>query len=94
MNIGLAIVMIFIEQPHIALTKIATMIETGFVAKTGNAGWTPTLTWRYQCHDERPLNPINPVVRRFTNEIQPHSDAMVPLTKRLKGAKQLLRLRF
>jgi len=37
MNIGLAIVMIFIEQPHIALSKIAGMIETGFVAKTGNA---------------------------------------------------------
>ncbi|MDO8183338.1 Na+/H+ antiporter NhaC, partial [Lactiplantibacillus plantarum] len=38
MNIRLAIVMIFIEHPHSALPKIATMIETGFVAKTGNAG--------------------------------------------------------
>ncbi|AVK61648.1 Na+/H+ antiporter NhaC [Lactobacillus sp. CBA3605] len=38
LNIGLAIVMLFIEQPHTPLTKVAGMIETGFVAKTGNAG--------------------------------------------------------
>jgi len=38
MNITLAIVMIFIEHPHIAISKIATMVETGFVAKTGNVG--------------------------------------------------------
>jgi len=38
MNITLAIVMIFIQNPHTPLIKIATMIETGFVSKTGNAG--------------------------------------------------------
>ena len=38
MNIGLAIVMIFIENPQTPISKIATMIESGFVAKTGNAG--------------------------------------------------------
>ncbi|ETY75606.1 sodium:proton antiporter [Lactiplantibacillus fabifermentans T30PCM01] len=38
MNIGLAIVMIFIENPRTPISKIATMIESGFVAKTGNAG--------------------------------------------------------
>jgi len=37
LNIGVAIVMIFIEQPKTSVTSLATTIETGFVSKTGNA---------------------------------------------------------
>ncbi len=36
LNIFVSIVMIFIETPHFAISKLATLIESGFVAKTGN----------------------------------------------------------
>ncbi|HJE45478.1 Na+/H+ antiporter NhaC [Levilactobacillus namurensis] len=38
LNIGVAIVMIFIEQPKTSLSGLAATIESGFVSKTGNAG--------------------------------------------------------
>lgn len=88
MNIGLAIVMIFIEQPHIALTKIATMIETGFVAKTGNAGVDALLS---RGGISAMMSTVSLILLTLSlggllmkfNLIQ---TAMVPLTKRLKGA--------
>jgi NhaC family Na+:H+ antiporter len=36
LNILVSIVMIFVETPHFAISKLATLIESGFVAKTGN----------------------------------------------------------
>ncbi|HJA46941.1 MAG TPA: Na+/H+ antiporter NhaC [Candidatus Limosilactobacillus excrementigallinarum] len=36
LNIFVSIVMIFIETPNFAISKLATLIESGFVAKTGN----------------------------------------------------------
>lgn len=36
LNIGFAIVMIFIERPQTSLASLATTIESGFVSKTGN----------------------------------------------------------
>lgn len=36
LNIFVSIVMIFIETPGFAISKLATLIESGFVAKTGN----------------------------------------------------------
>lgn len=35
-NIGVSVVMIFIEHPSISVKQIASVIETGFVSKTGN----------------------------------------------------------
>lgn len=36
LNILVSIVMIFVETPGFAISKLATLIESGFVAKTGN----------------------------------------------------------
>lgn len=36
LNILVSIVMIFVETPRFAISKLATLIESGFVAKTGN----------------------------------------------------------
>lgn len=36
LNIAVSVVMIFISNPHIKLAKLATLIESGFVSKTGN----------------------------------------------------------
>lgn len=36
LNIFVSIVMIFVETPSFAISKLATLIESGFVAKTGN----------------------------------------------------------
>lgn len=36
LNILISIVMIFVETPRFAISKLATLIESGFVAKTGN----------------------------------------------------------
>ncbi len=36
MNIAVAVGMIFIQDPQTSLNGLATVIESGFVAKTGN----------------------------------------------------------
>jgi NhaC family Na+:H+ antiporter len=87
MNIGLAIVMIFIQQPHIAIAKIATMIESGFVAKTGNASVDALLS---RGGISAMMSTVSLILLTLSlggllmkfNLIQ---TAMVPLTKRLKG---------
>nr|WP_137627340.1 Na+/H+ antiporter NhaC [Lactiplantibacillus daowaiensis] len=87
MNIGLAIVMIFIEQPHTALSQIATWIETGFVAKTGNAGVDQLLS---RGGISAMMGTVSLILLTLSlggllmkfNLIQ---TAMVPLAKRLNG---------
>ncbi|WP_416353987.1 Na+/H+ antiporter NhaC [Agrilactobacillus fermenti] len=37
LNIGVTIVMIFGHQPNFSIKRLATLLESGFVAKTGNA---------------------------------------------------------
>jgi Na+/H+ antiporter len=41
LNVGVAIVMIFVEQPKTSLSGLATTIESGFVSKTGTPVSTP-----------------------------------------------------
>ena len=36
LNIGVSLVMLLIEHPSLKLTKISSIIETGFISKTGN----------------------------------------------------------
>ena len=43
-NIVVSVLMVFIEQPKMQISKIATIIESGFVAKTGNASVDALLT--------------------------------------------------
>ncbi|MDA5390191.1 Na+/H+ antiporter NhaC [Loigolactobacillus backii] len=44
LNIFVSVLMIFIEQPSMSLKKIAAIIETGFVAKSGNTDVDMLLT--------------------------------------------------
>lgn len=44
LNIMVSIVMIFIETPHMPISKVATLIESGFVSKTGNQAVDTLLT--------------------------------------------------
>lgn len=44
LNIGVTIVMIFVQVPHMTVPKIAGFIENGFVSKTGNANVDALLT--------------------------------------------------
>lgn len=86
-NIGWAIGMLYVEQPHIAVAKIATMIESGFVAKTGNASVDALLSRGGISAMMGTVSLIlltlalGGLLMRF-NLIQ---TAMVPLAKRLKG---------
>ncbi|MFC6201096.1 Na+/H+ antiporter NhaC [Lactiplantibacillus nangangensis] len=88
MNITLAIVMIFVQNPHTPLTKIATMIETGFVSKTGNASVDQLLSRGGISAMMGTVSLIlltlslGGLLMRF-NLIQ---TAMVPLAKRLQNA--------
>lgn len=43
-NIVVSVLMVFIEQPQTQVSKIATIIESGFVSKTGNASVDALLT--------------------------------------------------
>lgn len=88
MNITLAIVMIFIQNPRTPLIKIANMIETGFVSKTGNAGVDQLLSRGGISAMMGTVSLIlltlslGGLLMRF-NLIQ---TAMVPLAKRLQSA--------
>lgn len=44
LNIVLSTIMIFINNPHLAIAKFATLIESGFVSKTGNKAVDALLT--------------------------------------------------
>lgn len=88
MNIALAIFMIFSQNPRTPLVKIATMIETGFVSKTGNAGVDQLLSRGGISAMMGTVSLIlltlslGGLLMRF-NLIQ---TAMVPLAKRLQSA--------
>ncbi|KRK45978.1 Na+/H+ antiporter NhaC [Dellaglioa algida] len=43
-NIGVSLVMLFIQKPHTSLQSIAALIQSGFVSKTGNANVDMLLT--------------------------------------------------
>ncbi|MFC6206591.1 Na+/H+ antiporter NhaC [Levilactobacillus tongjiangensis] len=91
-NIGLAIVMIFIEKPSTSLSSIATMIESGFVSKTGNASVDALLT---RGGISAMMSTVSLIILTLTlggllmkfNIIQ---TAMVPLAKRLKSSGSLV----
>lgn len=88
LNIGLAIGMLIIQQPHIQIAKIATMIESGFVAKTGNASVDALLS---RGGISAMMGTVSLILLTLAlggllmkfNLIQ---TAMVPLAKRLNGA--------
>ncbi|KRN94173.1 Na+ H+ antiporter [Pediococcus stilesii] len=44
MNIGVSVIFVFISTPKITLSQIASIIESGFVSKTGNASVDQLLT--------------------------------------------------
>ncbi|KRN02985.1 Na+ H+ antiporter [Levilactobacillus senmaizukei DSM 21775 = NBRC 103853] len=85
LNVGLGIVMIFIEKPSTALSSVATMIESGFVSKTGNASVDALLT---RGGISAMMSTVSLIILTLTlggllmkfNIIQ---TAMVPLAKRL-----------
>ncbi|WP_125547300.1 Na+/H+ antiporter NhaC [Levilactobacillus lindianensis] len=87
LNVVLGVVMIFIENPSTSLKSIATMIESGFVAKTGNASVDALLT---RGGISAMMSTVSLIILTLTlggllmkfNIIQ---TAMVPLANRLKG---------
>ncbi|AJA80270.1 Na+/H+ antiporter NhaC [Levilactobacillus brevis] len=92
LNIGLAIVMIFIEKPTTSLSSIATMIESGFVSKTGNGSVDALLT---RGGISAMMSTVSLIILTLTlggllmkfNVIQ---TVMVPLAKRLHGTGSLV----
>ncbi|WP_341779754.1 Na+/H+ antiporter NhaC [Levilactobacillus sp. HBUAS70063] len=87
LNIVLGIVMLFIEKPSTSLSSIATMIESGFVSKTGNASVDALLT---RGGISAMMSTVSLIILTLTlggllmkfNIIQ---TAMVPLAQRLKN---------
>ncbi|MCH5464130.1 Na+/H+ antiporter NhaC [Levilactobacillus tujiorum] len=87
LNVGLGIVMLFIEKPATSLSSIATMIESGFVSKTGNASVDALLT---RGGISAMMSTVSLIILTLTlggllmkfNIIQ---TAMVPLAQRLKN---------
>jgi len=87
LNVGLGIVMLFIEKPATSLSSVATMIESGFVSKTGNASVDALLS---RGGISAMMSTVSLIILTLTlggllmkfNIIQ---TAMVPLAQRLKN---------
>ncbi|WP_204121356.1 MULTISPECIES: Na+/H+ antiporter NhaC [Levilactobacillus] len=92
LNVGLGIVMLFIEKPSTSISSIATMIESGFVSKTGNASVDALLS---RGGISAMMSTVSLIILTLTlggllmqfNIIQ---TAMVPLAKRLKSSGSLV----
>ncbi|MFC6260122.1 Na+/H+ antiporter NhaC [Levilactobacillus fujinensis] len=92
LNVGLGIVMLFIEKPSTSLSSVATMIESGFVSKTGNGSVDALLS---RGGISAMMATVSLIILTLTlggllmkfNIIQ---TAMVPLAKRLKGSGSLV----
>ncbi|WP_125765385.1 Na+/H+ antiporter NhaC [Levilactobacillus mulengensis] len=92
LNVGLGIVMLFIEKPSTSISSVATMIESGFVSKTGNASVDALLS---RGGISAMMATVSLIILTLTlggllmqfNIIQ---TAMVPLAKRLKSSGSLV----
>ncbi|MFD1455022.1 Na+/H+ antiporter NhaC [Levilactobacillus lanxiensis] len=92
LNVGLGIVMLFIEKPSTSISSVATMIESGFVSKTGNASVDALLS---RGGISAMMSTVSLIILTLTlggllmqfNIIQ---TAMVPLAKRLKSSGSLV----